>query len=178
MTFSAGFMTPIAKAPGPKTGVLVRTAGATVGCGSKFLLRHLFADQARGLDRRAELQPKLGALILLLLVRGRTGRPTPEGWLLRCPIAFRGGDAGRNGSLGRALISAHKIASSRPTSDAMNTSRRPAGQFPVVVIGASAGALDALRTITEALPRVVERASGRSEVTRPGAVWACPLKRL
>jgi two-component system chemotaxis response regulator CheB len=35
----------------------------------------------------------------------------------------------------------------------MNTSTTPMGDFPVIVIGASAGGLEAVRAITEALPR-------------------------
>jgi hypothetical protein len=34
--------------------------------------------------------------------------PPRKGWLLRLPIAFRGGDAGRNGSLAGAVISARQ----------------------------------------------------------------------
>ena len=39
------------------------------------------------------------------------------------------------------------------TGNAMNRSTSPTGKFPVVVIGASRGGLDAVRTIIESLPR-------------------------
>jgi two-component system chemotaxis response regulator CheB len=53
-----------------------------------------------------------------------------------------------------------EIPDSSKTKDAVNTSGTPRGAFPVVVIGASAGGLDAVRRIAEALPSDYHAAFG------------------